>query len=309
MTDHTIPQDVKSDHISVCICTYKRPKMLARVLERVTQQITEDRFSFDVIVVDNDSNRSGNHVIKNFQENKGNKIVYDCEPKQNIALARNRAIRNACGNYIAFIDDDEFPSNKWLLSLYMDIKRYKSDGILGPVVPHFEQAPPKWVKKGRIFERPNHPTGHVMAWQNTRTGNVLIKRELFRNGQGWFDPTFGSGGEDRDFFRRMIKEEKVFVWSKEAMVYETIPPVRWKKAVLTKRALLRGKIALNFKDEIPRSMIKSACAIAVYGICLPLLFVLGHHLFIKYLIKCCDHIGKVLAFVGIDLVKEKYVEG
>jgi hypothetical protein len=27
----------------------------------------------------------------------------------------------------------------------------------------------------------------------------------------------------------------------------------------------------------------------------------------KYLVKDCDHLGKVLAFAGVDLVKEKYV--
>jgi succinoglycan biosynthesis protein ExoM len=309
MTDNNIPQTVTSDHISVCICTYKRPQMLAHALEGVALQTTEDRFSFEVIVIDNDNRRSGEDVIKEFQENNAIKIVYGCEPKQNIALTRNQAIRNACGNFIAFIDDDEFPCERWLLRLYNDIKRYNSDGILGPVVPYFEKEPPKWVLKGRIFERPTHPTGFVMGWRNTRTGNALIKKELFRNGDKWFDPAFGSGGEDRDFFKRMIKEGKVFVWSNEALVFETIPPTRWKRTVLTKRALLRGKTALNSKDSGFRNILKSACAIAVYGICMPLFFVVGHHVFMKYLIKCCDHLGKVLAFVGIDLVKEKYVGG
>jgi glycosyltransferase involved in cell wall biosynthesis len=275
----------------------------------VTLQSTEDLFSFEVIVADNDSRRSGEDVIKEFQENKDQAIVYDCEPKQNISLTRNRAIRNASGNFIAFIDDDEFPSERWLLSLYKDINRYKSDGILGPVLPNFEKAPPKWVLKGRLFERPTHPTGFVLGWRNTRTGNVLLRRELFRNGHNWFDPSFGSGGEDREFFKRKIEEGHIFVWCNEAPVFETIPPARWKRTVLTKRALLRGKTARNSKDSRPENILKSACAIAVYALCLPLLFVVGHHLFMKYLIKCCDHLGKVLAFVGIDLVKEKYIGG
>ena len=36
--------------------------------------------------------------------------------KQNIALARNKAIENAKGDFIAFIDDDEFPLDQWLLN-------------------------------------------------------------------------------------------------------------------------------------------------------------------------------------------------
>ena len=51
-------------------------------------------------------------------------ISYDVEPEQNIALARNRAIGNASGEYVALIDDDEFPDKQWLLTLYEAIDRY-----------------------------------------------------------------------------------------------------------------------------------------------------------------------------------------
>ncbi len=163
--------------------------------------------------------------------------------------------------------------------------------------------------RGRFFDRPVHPTGYVLSWKNTRTGNALLRRELFAEGHKWFDPTYGSGGEDRDFFRRKIKEGHVFVWCNEAKVFETVPSNRWKRTVLLKRALLRGKMALNSTDSKPVSVIKSVVAIAIYTACLPLFFILGHHVFMKYLIKDCDHLGKVLAFLGIDWIREKYVRG
>jgi succinoglycan biosynthesis protein ExoM len=260
-------------------------------------------------VVDNDFGQSAKEICTVFQSKSYLNLYYCIEPEQNIAIARNVAVENAIGDFIAFIDDDEFPCANWLLSLYNAINRYNSDGILGPVVPHFEKTPPNWVLKGRIFERPTHSTGHVLEGRNTRTGNVLLKRELFTSGQEWFDPAFGSGGEDRDFFRRKINEGKIFVWSNEAQVFETIPPARWKRTILMKRALLRGKISFNDKDSEIGSIIKSACAIAAYSICLPVLFVLCHHVFMKILIKDCDHFGKILAFSGIDWVKEKYVGG
>ena len=189
------------------------------------------------------------------------------------------------------------------------MRRYESDGILGPVLPHFETAPPKWVLKGRIFERPSHSSGSVMDWRNTRSGNALLKKEIFKNGEKWFDPAFGSGGEDRDFFRRIIESGKKIVWSNEAPVFETIPPARWKRSILTKRALLRGKVAFRSKEFRTRNLLKSVCAIILYTGILPFLAIAGHHVFMKYLIKCCDHAGKILAFIGIDPVKEKYVGG
>lgn len=116
-------------------------------------------------------------------------------------------------------------------------------------------------------------------------------------------------GEDRDFFKRKIEGGDVFVWCNEAPVFETIPPSRWERKVLMKRALLRGKMALNNTESGPMSVLKSVAACAIYTGCTPLFLILGHHFFMKYLIKNCDHLGKILARFDIDWVKEKYVRG
>lgn len=297
------------DHISVCICTYKRPELLDRLLNELQNQITNQFFTYSIVVVDNDYTQSANSIVASFKENSLIKIDYYCESEQNISLARNKAIKNAKGNFIVFIDDDEYPVNNWLVKLYKTCKKLNVDGVLGPVKPYFEKEPPRWVLKGRFFDRPTHPTGYVLGWNNTRTGNVILRRELVNEDPKWFDPEFGSGGEDREFFRRKIAAGHVFVWCNEAPVFETVPPKRWERTVLLKRALLRGKMAFNSTGSRPKSILKSTVAIAVYTGCLPLFFFLGHHVFMKYLIKNCDHLGKVLAFFGIDLVKEKYVSG
>lgn len=283
--------------------------MLGRLLAKLEKQETEDLFNFSVVVVDNDKSESARTIVESFALQSWISVRYDVEPEQNIALARNLALTNAQGNFLALIDDDEFPRRNWLLLLFKALKRYNCDGVLAPVLPLFEQKPPEWVLKGDYFDRPSHPTGHALEWKNTRSGNALLKRELFPKGQAWFDPTFGSGGEDRDFFRRMIEKGCVFIWCNEAAVYETVPPNRWKRTTLLKRALLRGKMALNSTGTGQLSVLKSVIAIVAYATSLPVFAILGQHIFMKYLIKLCDHLGKVLAFFGIDLVKEKYVGG
>lgn len=283
--------------------------MLRGSLLKLEEQETEGLFDYSIIIVDNDRSESARQTAESCARRWKISIRYYVEPEQNIALARNKAIENARCDFLSFIDDDEFPGERWLLNLYKALVRYKSDGILGPVLPHFEKEPPRWIVRGRFFDRPTHPTGHVLGWNNTRTGNALLRRELFEENRKWFDRAFGSGGEDRDFFRRKIEEGHVFVWCNEAAVFETVPPERWKRTILIKRALLRGEVALKTKNCKAVSVFKSIVAIALYTGCLPLFFVLGQHIFMKYLIKNCDHLGKVFAFWGIDLVKEKYVRG
>ena len=96
-------------HISVCVCTYKRPQFLRRLLNELGDQDTHDRFTFSIVVADNDHLQSAKAVVLGFAAASTIPITYCVEHRQNIALARNKAIENATGDFIAFIDDDEFP--------------------------------------------------------------------------------------------------------------------------------------------------------------------------------------------------------
>src|SRR4051812_10046 len=102
-------------HISLCICTYKRPELLNRLLADLNSQDTGERFSFSIVVVDNDKFKSAEAVVQDFASRSSIPITYCVENRQNIALARNRAIEKAKGDFVAFIDDDEFPTGRWLL--------------------------------------------------------------------------------------------------------------------------------------------------------------------------------------------------
>jgi succinoglycan biosynthesis protein ExoM len=183
----------------------------------------------------------------------------------------------------------------------------KADGVLGPVKPHFENEPPRWIIKGRFFERPTDDTGFTIDWTKGRTGNLLFKRRILDGMEEPFKPEFGSGGEDRNFFKRMIGRGHVFVWCNEAVAYETVPPVRWKRSFMLKRALLRGKVSLADPSSRMLNLTKSVIAIPAYTVALPFLLVMGQHRFMKYLVKTFDHLGRILTFLGIDVVKEKYV--
>ena len=293
------------DHISVCICTYKRPKLLEELLSALESQSTGDRFTFSVVVVDNDHRASANPVVVRFKSKSFLEIDYCIEPVQNISLARNRAVKRARGNILAFVDDDEVPNADWLLQLYITMYEYGADGALGPVVPSFIVEPPKWILQGRLLDRPTHVTGTLLKHNDTRTGNLLIKASVFQN-ENAFDPRFGrTGGEDGEFFRRILKNGYIFVWAEKAIVHEPVPESRLTRKYFIKRAILRGITEAWISSNYLRDAINSSFAASIYIISLPVLFILGHHFFMKYLIKACDHIGKIMALIGIELQKER----
>jgi succinoglycan biosynthesis protein ExoM len=293
-------------HICVCICTYKRLALLTHLLNELACQETDGLFTFSVVVADNDRLRSAEAVASEFSAVSGVPVVYCVEPTQNIALTRNMAVQHARGDFVAFIDDDEFPTKRWLLTLFNACDHYGVDGVLGPVKPYFAEAAPKWVVTGKFYDRPSYPTGFVIDWRKGRTGNVLLKQALFADGLAPFRAEFLTG-EDQDFFRRMIADGHKFIWCHEAIAYEEVPPVRWTRTFMLRRALFRGAVSLRHPTTGIRAIAKSAVAAPAYAVALPFAAILGQGKFMVCLIKLCDHLGRLLAVAGINLIREAYV--
>src|SRR5579863_7828374 len=115
----------KNPHIAICICTYKRPHLLLRCLQEIEKQATDSLFTLSMVVCDNDQSRSAEAAVLQFAKESSVPVTYCAEPQQNIARARNRAIANAKGDWLAFIDDDEFPAERWLVALFQACAQFK----------------------------------------------------------------------------------------------------------------------------------------------------------------------------------------
>jgi succinoglycan biosynthesis protein ExoM len=287
--------------VTVCICTFKRPALLKRALEAVAAQRNSGRFVFSVVVADNDRRESAREVVARVRHASSMDLSYCVEPEQNIALARNKALANARGTFVAFIDDDEIPAPDWLETMLKVCDTYGAHGVLGPVRPLFDQRPPAWLVRSGLCERQEHKTGVWLDWGQTRTGNVLFRREILDGMTMPFRAEFGNGGEDQDFFRRLMARGCRFVWGNEGIVYEVVPPERCTRRYFLERALLRGQ---NEKLLLSgRSVAKSVVAVPLYGVFIPFASILGQHAFMKYAVRLLDHIGKLLVALGVKPVR------
>jgi hypothetical protein len=103
----------------------------------------------------------------------------------------------------------------------------------------------------------------------------------------------------------MMGKGHVFVWCNEAPVDEFVPPERMKRSYFVRRALLRGVVSSRSQPFSVLGTAKSFVAFPLYVLALPFLQLAGHHLFMRYLVKSCDHFGKILATFGIDVVEER----
>lgn len=297
--------------ITVCICTYKRLELLDKLLAAVAAQRTEGLFTLSIAVVDNDEAGSARTVIERLGGAFTVPICYAIEPTRNFALVRNRAVSLASADFMAFVDDDEIPQEDWLLRMLATLRESNADAVLGPVRPYFERTPPSWIARSRVCERRTYPTGTALHWDQTRTGNVLLRSSVITEGNIRFDPAYGSGGEDVDFFRRAALGGMRFVWCEEAPVYELVPESRLRRSYHLKRALLQGRVSFGYSTEglslaeKAGVAMKALTAVVIYTAALPVLFLLGDHLGMKYLIKDCHHISRLWAMLGFSRAVER----
>ncbi len=283
--------------ISVCICTYKRPRLLLDLLKALDQQESFGAFDFEIIIVDNDRFRSAEPMVNMFKENTKRNVKYAVEEEKNISLARNKAINLASGDLIAFIDDDENPPKYWLFTLFKALEKYDADAVMGPVFPIYQIKPPSWVIRGNFHKRPTYETGFFSDWKKGRTGNLLIKKSIFYSFNIFFDPRFGRGGEDQDITRRLMEKGVKFLWCNEASVSEFISPERYKIYNMMKKAFIRGMMSSKYPGPKLIIAIKSLIALIIYTMALPILFIVGFHFGMIYLIKTGDHSGRIYAII------------
>ncbi|BCS36066.1 succinoglycan biosynthesis protein ExoM [Luteitalea sp. TBR-22] len=213
--------------ISVCVCTFRRPVLLKRLLEAMRQQDLPGHVELEIVVVDNAPEASAEAVVREFVTAGGSPVRYVAEPSRNISIARNTALASATAPILALIDDDELPSKRWLLNALNTLEETGADGVLGPVIPEYPLGAPSWLRSLAATQRRRLTTGSRVEQRDARTGNVVLRRERIGAGP-WFRPEFGrTGGEDSDFFQRQFARGLQFVWCDEAVVSEAVPTSRW----------------------------------------------------------------------------------
>lgn len=296
-------------HIAICVCTFKRPQGLRRLLEgldRLTFETVEPP-RIDVIVVDNEARGSAAAVCRDVKPTFRWTLVCTEEPRRGITYARNKCLDTvgADVDFIAFIDDDEVPDHGWLEELLLARSLHDADVVTGPVVPRFESgSPPRWVQHGRFFEPRRHPDGRRLAV--AFTNNVLMRGAIPQEINRRFDDRFAlTGGEDTDFFMHAHRAGYRIVWAARALVYETIPASRTTVGWLLRRnyrewgSHSRCELALYPSPRVLAMRVVKATTLIVAGLAyLPIAALLGRRRLVCALLLVSRGLGSYSGLLG-----------
>jgi succinoglycan biosynthesis protein ExoM len=216
--------------IAICIPTYKRPELLKKLIVSITECNLNKSFISDVniVIVDNDIDLTARTVVDGLiLKFPGKfKIQYFSYPVKGLSGVRNELLRIALElvpDYIAFLDDDEYPSVEWLNELVQTIIANNGDMVMGPVISVFDNRVSKYLSCW--FERPDYQNNTIL--NSIATNNLLIRTESLLKYKIRFDHRFNkTGAEDSYFGYQMMEKGATAFWSSRAVVYETVPEVR-----------------------------------------------------------------------------------
>lgn len=137
-------------NFTVVICTYNGADRLPNVLDRLRTQIDTEKIQWEVLVVDNNSTDQTQRVVQQYQDIWLNpeQLRYCFEAEQGLAIARQRAIEEARGELIGFLDDDNLPMQNWVANAYTFGQRHPHVGAYGSRIEgEFEVPPPANFKR------------------------------------------------------------------------------------------------------------------------------------------------------------------
>jgi succinoglycan biosynthesis protein ExoM len=294
--------------ISVIIPTYRRPELFRAAIESVLAQ-RGLKTAVEVIVVDNDPERSAEQSYIQLARNAVLPIRYVNEPRAGISHARNAGLAVSTGRYIAFLDDDEIASPNWLSSLLSTAHEHEADVVLGPVRPRYPSGVPVPSCAHQFYSRDAQvPTGQAVRRFNI--GNSILSRDRCLANTAPFDPKLGlSGGEDSLLLARLFEEGRRCVWCSEAVVIETIPPEKLTPFYLLRRAFRQGQTTAYLPSALARPqwrvvlrwMVIGAaqfCIFAPWGIAQRLS---GREEWLSAMVKAASGLGKVFWHPAIHI--------
>jgi glycosyltransferase involved in cell wall biosynthesis len=142
-------------NFTVAIPTYNGAQRLPVLLDHLrSQQDLPDHFTWEVLVVDNNSRDNTQEVLHQYsqQSDLPFHLRWVQETRQGAAFARQCAVRAAHSDWLGFLDDDIQPDQHWIAEALKFIEQKPEVGVFGGQIHgSFESPPPPDFKRIQSF--------------------------------------------------------------------------------------------------------------------------------------------------------------
>lgn len=160
---------------TVAIRVYNGAERLELLIERLRSQINTDSIQWEILVVDNNSTDATAELMRRHQTQWRQPFAlrYVNEKRQGAVYARQRAVAEARGTWIGFLDDDNLPATNWVAAAWQFAQAHPEAGAFsGRVHGEFETPPPPQFKRIASYLAITDRGNHVFSY-NDRRDRVL----------------------------------------------------------------------------------------------------------------------------------------
>lgn len=183
--------------ISVIVPVYNTARYLERVIEALLAQ-DFPREEFELIFVDNGSEDNSRAILERHPQIR----VFN-ETERGSYAARNRGVREARGDILAFTDSDCYPVASWLSEIEKGFQSSPAQVLLGPRIPPMKD---NWLRLLSVYE---NKKAELVCLSNDSelyfgyTNNMAVRRSTMER----FGPfTQRARGSDTIFVRQVVGE-------------------------------------------------------------------------------------------------------
>lgn len=225
--------------VTVAVCTRDRPEQLGAFLHSVCSLAIPPGLDWELVVVDNGSDDASAAVVEGFASALPVRRVR--EPVAGISHARNRAVKEARGEYICWADDDVILDRNWLTAYLDAFHRHPEAAVFGGrIVARLEEPTPRWVRESLHCEqlqcifgqrdvrddrriaanRSDTPWGSNFAMRSLEQRQFEFDRAL------GYSPEHNRIGEESDVVYRAVAGGATGWWVPRSVVHHVIPAHR-----------------------------------------------------------------------------------
>ena len=194
--------------ISIIVPFYNVEKYIDKCLYTLVNQTLQD---IEILIVNDGSKDKSIEIAKKYEKEYPEKIIYLEKENGGLSDARNYAIKYAKGEYIAFLDSDDYVELDMYEKMYETAKKENCDMV---ECDFYWEYPNKSKKDiGKIYENKKEMIEkiRVVAW------NKLIKRTILKESKIEFPK--GYRYEDVEFTYKLVPYLNKISFVKEPFIH------------------------------------------------------------------------------------------
>ncbi len=172
--------------VSIIVPVYNSEKYLKLCLDSLVNQTLKD---IEIVIINDGSSDNSEKIIKEYQDKYSDKIIYQKQKNGGVASARNKALKLASGEYIGFVDSDDFVALDMYEKLYTKAETNKADIVISG---YFFDYPDGTCRNYELdemshFSKSLHESPSILLNTTPFITNKIFKRSFLEKNNYYFE--------------------------------------------------------------------------------------------------------------------------